>query len=249
MKKQTKLNDRWITFVKIVMDPWVLVLGISLVIVIRSLQDSEGFDINLFIILLIALISALLGGFFIKKWMDIHNEYLIINRGESSIKNLKLLYFNLLRVEKRIKTFIKKLDEKDPSYELHLTFFEELLDKCKILQEECITSISSWSDVIRDADAKTMLTRLNKLKERKNNITREIFELKKNFFESDAGERGTEEQFHKQLDQREFDLKELTKQITDFENRINESILSGMTGTMILKEANNSLSNFRIQEN
>ena len=249
MKKQTKLNERWIIFIKIMLDPWVLVLGASLVIIIHALQDTEGFNIHLYVILLIALLSSILGAFIIKKWIDIHNEDLVINRGKVSIKNLKLIYFNLLRTEKRIKACIRKLDKKDPAYDLTVTFFEEVIEKCHILQEECITSVSAWADVITDADAKTMLTQVFKLKDRKESLLREVHDLKKHFYESDAKDKVYDEQFERQLAQKEFDLNEVNNQLTEMENRINNSILSGMTGTSILKEANNDLRNFKTHEN
>ncbi len=249
MRKETKLNDRWITFIRIILDPWVLVLGASLVVIIHALQDTEGFNIHLYVILLIALLSTMLGAFFIKKWIDIHNENLLVNRGKASIKNLKLIYFNLLRSEKRIKAYIRKLDKKDPAYDLTVTYFEEVIEKCHILQEECITSVSAWADVITDADAKTMLTQVYKLKDQKESLQREVYELKKNFYESDAKDKVSDEQFERQLAQKEFDLNELNNRFTEMENKINNSILSGMTGTNILKEANNDLSNFNAQEN
>lgn len=249
MKKQTRLNDRWITFIKIILDPWIIILGIFLLLIISSVKHSENINIHLFAILLIAIISGIIGAVFIKKWIDLHDEHLLINRGASAIRNLKLIYFNLLRTEKRIRIYIKKLDENNPAYELADSFFEEIIEKCRMLQEECINSISIWSDLIKDADAKTILTNIYNLKERKEKLARDILQLKKDFFEAVDREKISDEDFEKQMAQKEFDLKELSSRILESEDRINHSILSGMTETTFIKDSNTSLSDFKIQEN
>ena len=52
MNRQTKLYDRWITFVRIIVDPWIIILSISLVILIVTVKHSESLTLHPFIIIL-----------------------------------------------------------------------------------------------------------------------------------------------------------------------------------------------------
>jgi len=249
MNRQTKLYDRWITFVKIIIDPWIIILSISLVILILTVKHSESLTLHPFIIILVALLSGLMGAVFIRKWIDMKDEKFTIIRGEQAIKNLKLIYFNLQRTERRIKIYIKKLNERNPDPELNKSYFEEIIEKCNMIEEECINAISLWSDLIEGSDARTILLNMFNLKEKEGNFKKNVLQLKKDFTEDSSELRMGEDEFLKQMDQKEFELKELTTQILKEEEKINHSILSGMTGTAFYKEANTSFTNFESQEN
>ena len=249
MNRQTKLYDRWITFVRIIVDPWIIILSISLVILIVTVKHSESLTLHPFIIILVALLSGLMGAVFIRRWMDLNDEKFTIIRGEQAIKNLKLIYFNLQRTERRIKVHIKKLNDRNMDPEINRYHFEEIIEKCNMIEEECINAISLWSDLIEESNARSILLNMFNLKEEEETLKKKIFQLKKDFMENPSESRMGEDEFLKQMDQKEFELKELTTQIVKEEEKINHSILSGMAGTAFYKEANSSFTNFESQEN
>jgi len=249
MKILTKILERWIIFVKIILDPWLIILSIVLVVLISAVVHAEKVTLQPFILILVSLLSGLLGAIFIRKWIDLNEEKPIIVRGEHAIKNLKLIYFNVQRTEKRIKLYIKKLNEENLNLDLIKLQFEEIVEKCTMVEEECINAISLWSDIIDKADAKNILLNMFTLKEKELNLKKSINQLKKEFKENPSEFRMDIETFEKQLDQKEFEIKELTQQILKKEDEINHSILSGMAGTAFYKDANTSFTDFQSQEN
>lgn len=236
MKNQTNLTERWITFVKIIFDPWILLASVALILLIRSGKNADIAFLRIILTILVALLSMIIGGLFIKKWMDIHNEKTLVLRGKLSIRSLKLLYFNLIQTENRTEKYIRKLKESDSNYELVKSNFEDIIEKCILLEEECINSIESWADIIEEANVKNIISKVKFLKAEIEKLEAEIGCLEKEVIEEIQAGDETGKDMVNQIEQKKNELNELRNQLLEKERKINASILSGMTGSYLPKD-------------
>jgi len=249
MKKQTKLADRWITFIKIILDPWIIVLSIFMTLLITTSSHAENTTLKPILIFLVAILSGLIGGIFMRKWTDLHDEILVIDRGKLAIKSLKLIYFNLVRTERRTKVYLRRLNENKSDFELIKSNIEEIVEKCKMLEEECITAIGDWSDLIGDANAKTVIANIYYLEEKKDAIKKEIKELEKEIVNNPELQGKEGEIVKNKLEQKEFEINELNAKLIRKEEELNNSILSGMTSTDFFPENVYAINDLKKQEN
>ncbi len=226
---------------KIFLDPWVVLLLIFLGLLVSFAGDAERITLKYVYSLLIILVSGLLGSVIMRKWIDLNEENLIVIRGKLAIRSLKLIFFNLLQTEKRTKNYIHKLDEKFLNYDLIKSNFEEIKEKCQILEEECINSIENWTDVIEEANVKTRLIFINKLKLEEEKLEEKLFTLNKILKEDTSIEDEKRDKLMKQIDQAEFELKEAKSNLIKKEHEINSSILSGMTNSHLSSDTVYSL--------
>jgi len=241
IKKQTKLYERWITFIKIIFDPWVVLLSIILVLLFIYAGDSEKIALKYIFALLVSIISGLLGAIIMRKWIDLNDENIMIVRGLLTIRSLKLMYQSLQQTENRIKKYIENLDESEKNFSLIKSNFEEVKEKCLLLKEECINSIENWTDIIDEANVKTRLSTLKKLKLEEEKLEGKIYILDKIIQEDKNIDENKQAQMRDRIEQIEIELKELRTNISLKENEINSSILSGLLDTSLPTESVYSL--------
>jgi hypothetical protein len=67
---------------------------------------------------------------------------------------------NIGIIKKRIQVYITRQNE-EQSKKSTILSFEELIEKCNILEREVINSIENWSDIIPDANISTKLEDIN----------------------------------------------------------------------------------------
>src|SRR5258706_2720185 len=105
------LKQRWGTFLSILFDPWVLILtGATLLLFFVSSNRTAGSDPALIAILnvLLTLSSGLLGGIVAKYWLDVSETTVLVARGKTAIRSLKLLLNNIDAFEKTADHYIKR---------------------------------------------------------------------------------------------------------------------------------------------
>lgn len=161
---QKKLKERWSTFINIILDPWVLILILGVItLILISSKTSGNESLKLLLTVLISIVSSVLGGLFVKRWSDINEEKIIVARGKSAIRSLKLLFQNIKMIENRVTKYIENLNTDKDDFELLKNQFEEVIEKCNMLGEENINSIEDWTDIIPEADITTQIGTLSEL--------------------------------------------------------------------------------------
>lgn len=231
MKDNLKsLKNRWLAFFKIIGDPWVIILFIGVILLIISssfLTISES--IKNILVVIISIVSSLLGGIFAKRWSDLNEENILIARGNSAIRNLKLLLLNIGQIEKRVSVYISRLKKENNEYELTKTYLEEIIEKCNILEEEVINSIENWTDIIPEANLKTQIGIVTELKSEIDRLSQQITELNKEL--NVTQESGAQEMTNlvDKLSSKEKELKDFKRKLWEKENELNTSVLSGLT--------------------
>ena len=241
IKKPTKLYERWITFIKIVFDPWAVMLTIFLFLLIRYAGDSDKIILKYIYTLLVAIISMLLGALLMRKWVDFMDENNLVIRGHLAIRSLKLIYLNLIQTEKRTRKYIDNLKEEKPNFELVKSNFEEMKEKCHLLQEECLNSIENWSDIIDEANVKSRLSTIHNYKLQEEKLEGKIYVLDKIMHEDKTLDDEKRGRLRDRMEQIEIELGEVRNQVAEKENEINASVLSGMINSSLKSDSVYSL--------
>lgn len=158
------LRKRWGVFLSIILDPWVIVLIASVISLFYFSVGQTNTTITSLLFVLITVTSSILGGRITKHWVDITEGGVVIARGKSAVRSLKLLLRNISALEERVAIFYERTDEIENHPEVTKRNYEEIQQTCNLLEEETVNSIENWTDIIPEADIKTQIGLISELK-------------------------------------------------------------------------------------
>jgi len=165
----SNIKENWRGFLSAIFDPWVLVLfGLTSgmlalsYLYAQSIASSSNSLIFPIFSSWIAISAGILGSKIAKGLSNRNQSQDLITRGCSTIRDLKLLFTNLVTLENRI-SFRLGQSTNLTSDSLRL-YCEEIIEKFTMLKEEIINSIEDWADVIPDAKLKSHIEVFNDLK-------------------------------------------------------------------------------------
>jgi DNA repair exonuclease SbcCD ATPase subunit len=205
------LKKRWGVFFSIIADPWTLVLIASVVLLFIFSGGQTNTTIRPLLFVLITISSAILGGRITKHWVDITEEGIVIARGKSAVRSLKLLLRNIFALEKRVAKFEDSTDEIKNHPEVVKRNYEEIQEICNLLEEETVNSIENWTDIIPEVDIKTKIGVISELKQ--------SLKVKEDELTKLNNTKGKSDKDRKKL---KAEVKEKKKQITSLERKIME---------------------------
>lgn len=157
-------KKRWAIFLTIIFDPWTLCfLFAAGFLLYKSLtQTNPSVSSTTLFTILITLTSAVLGGRVSKQWSDVTEGGILVARGKSAVRSLKLLLSTIISLDKRIDKYLTHEEIKQS--EVAKLTLEEIKERCNILAEESVSSIENWTDIIPEADVKTHIGIISDLK-------------------------------------------------------------------------------------
>jgi rubrerythrin len=224
-EKWEEFKNAWGDFIRILFSPSVLILILATIGLIIGNQTQEN---NPFfsktITFIISIFSGIVGALIAKKWIEINEAGILVTRGKSAIRGLKLLLLNINSLEQRVNVHLNRLIEKDPHSEIAKHNYEEIIEKCNSLEEEALNAVEEWEDIIPEANIKTKIGVISRLKGERGNLEEEIEKLKKQKEESDE----VSEELTKELEEKENELVEVKDELKSKEWELDNSILSGM---------------------
>jgi hypothetical protein len=233
-KNKQNLKEKWGSFFNVMFDPWVIIMLLATVAFINYSTQTEDKNLIAIITLIISLVSGLLGGIIANRWAQITELKVLVARGKSAIRSLKLILLNISNIEKRTKEYIACIDKENIEHKLITSNFEEVIEKCNILEEEIISSIENWTDIIPEvANLKTQIGLVSEMKLRQVELEGDISTLNKNI--ETVKEEGSKQkdELQKRLSDKESDLSKTRQKLRDAESKINTSVLSGLTSSPI----------------
>ena len=228
------LRHKWSSFLNVLLDPWVislLVLTIILWIYLNRISSNQSSNRDVIAILttIVSVVSGLLGGVIANRWSQMTEMKVLVARGKSAIRSLKLILLNISNVEKRTKEYIQIIDEENSEYKLIVSNFEEVIEKCNILEEEIISSIENWTDIIPEvANLKTQIGLVTEMKSEKLDLEEDIKMLKVKLRNGEEKTKEREE-LQKLLIEKEEELARTKDRLKNKEKRFNTTVLSGLT--------------------
>jgi hypothetical protein len=209
------LKTRWKIFIGIILDPWNLLAIVGLVLLFSVSSPGLNALTSGLISTLITFASAILGGRMTKQWVDITEGGIVIARGKAAVRSLKLLLRNTAALEARVVNFLSRKEEFEKHPEVTKRNYEEIIETCNLLEEETVSSIENWTDIVPEADIKTQIGIISELK---NTLSeKESDRQKLNQQLEDA--KGQSEQERTKL---KDEIKKKEKQITDLTREIAE---------------------------
>jgi len=153
----------------------------------------------------------------------------LVARGHSAIRSLKLILLNIAAVENRIKVNIDNLDKGNNEYKLIKSTYEEVIEKCNILEEEIVSSIENWTDIIPEiGNIKTQIGVLSEMKLKVLELDGEIKKSKKDIESVKEIEGKRKEELVKELKTRENELSKARAKLLEKEDELNRSVLGGI---------------------
>lgn len=233
-KNKQSLKDKWGNFLNVMLDPWVVIMLIATTAFIYYSTQTEDKNLLAIITLIISLLSGLLGGIIANRWAQMTELKVLVARGKSAIRSLKLILLNIVNIEKRTKEYITCIDKDNKEHKLITSDFEEVIEKCNILEEEIISSIENWTDIIPEvANLKTQIGLVSEMKMRQAELEGDISNLNNKI--TTVKEEGSKqkEELQKKLVDKETDLSKTRQKLREAESKINTSVLSGLTSTPI----------------
>lgn len=135
------LIQEWATFARIVLSPGIVLLILATLGLLWILQYTpKGMSspplIAAALTLIISLLSALAGSLITNRWNKITETGVLVTRGKSAIRGLKLLLLNLGALESRVKVHIERLDKSEDQGNIKSLVcqnFEDVVDRCNTL--------------------------------------------------------------------------------------------------------------------
>lgn len=249
-KNQQSLKVKWSHFLNILLDPWVIIMLGATIAFISYFSHTEDNNVKEILLLIITLISSLLGGIIANRWAQLTELKVLVARGKSAIRSLKLILLNVSNIEKRTKEYINSIDKDNMEHKLIISNFEEVIEKCNILEEEIISSIENWTDIIPEVEnIKTQIGLISDMKMKQVNLEDDIVNLKKQIVASKVDGDKQYEDLKAILNSKEEELISTKQRLESSEIKINTSVLSGLTYTptaAIINRIPNSLGNFKL---
>ena len=173
------LKDKWKAFFALTFDPWNLLLCIAVgSLFYLSIGENDRLNSSLSYIL-ITITSAILGGRISQQWSSISETGVLVARGKSAVRGLKLLLQNVATLEGRIRSFSINSNEIENNPQVVKRNYEEAIAICGLLQEETVSSIENWTDIVPDADIKSQIGEISKLKTQIHDREDELQQLEK----------------------------------------------------------------------
>jgi hypothetical protein len=225
------LGQKWNDFFFVLFDPWIVFLLLLVIgLIISTIFITEPI-VQTIITTLISVVSGLLGGIISYKWSQITEVKVLIARGKTAIRGLKLILLNIANIENRTKHYICSIDLENKEYKLIKNNFEEVIEKCNILEEEIISSIENWTDIIPEVhNLKTQIGILTEMKSKESNLELEIQKLNKELESVKEEDSDAIKALKTDLDAKVTELTLTKKKLVLKEAEMDKGIFSGFTG-------------------
>ncbi len=164
-------RDRWEDFVKIVWDPWIILLVVGTICLFIALGKQSSREVIAILTFIVSVASGILGGLLGKRWDDLVDEKVITARGKSATRDLKLLLRSVASLESRVRLYLARYvgapQEESQTPEVVKVYLEEIIERCNIIEEQVINATENWVDVVPDlANVSTQIGVITDLKEK-----------------------------------------------------------------------------------
>jgi len=224
-----ELKEQWGFFLRIVLNPWVIITGI-VIYILMNLSPEDGSSLSVVNNIFILLTSAVFGGITSKLWIDQVEEKVIVSRGKAAVRNLNLLLNNISSFEKRVNSYINKISSKEQSEDTIISYFEEIEERCNVLQEEVLNSIENWTDILPKANIQSQIGIITAIKGEKEGLEIDIEKLHKKIEENKGKSAEERRKLENQLSMKNQELSKVKKELREKEYKVAGSIVGRGAG-------------------
>lgn len=223
------LKERWKAFIKIVLDPVVFVLFPITAFLTWVLVGQTDRLIVVSLTLIISLLSGVLGGVLATKWEALTEKQVVETRGRSAVRSLKLLLGNIVALERRVNGYLKRQTDEsqreNQTPEVIKTYLEEVIARCLVLEDEVISSIENWTDIVPGADIKTQIGLIGELTSQIQQLMSNIQDLTSELEVTKGESREEAKRLRAEIEKKEDQLRETKRELRQRRISITGSIV------------------------
>jgi hypothetical protein len=209
LEKLKPFFTKWGVFLSITLDPMILALIILVVFLSElSVRQTEPRDpvVSTALTFMLSMISSVAGAIWYDKWNTLTNGKVLTARGKMAVRGLKLLIRHLNALQQRARKYLDRYNSdkfrNQLAEEVIRTYLEEIIHNSIVLQEECLSSIENWTDIVPEEDIYTKIGTISDLNQLVEAKEIEISSLKEVQVQSDDQKK----QLKERIAQREFEL-------------------------------------------
>jgi len=221
-------NEEWRVASEAVASPVTLLVLISTVILgWVAINQRDGLLAVIFT-LGTSVAAGILGAAIWDRWIRLTGRSILVDKGKSAIRSLKLLWRNLNACQGRVTTYLDRR-KTGVTGEIVNTWLEEEIQRLATLQEEALDAISSWTDIIPQADVTAQLAPYRELQASVLTLKTAKEELEADLKRVSGVDTERALDLNRQFRKREAELEEVEKQLVTESVRLGTSVLSGLS--------------------
>lgn len=224
------LKEKWEHFLQIIFDPWVLIFLVATLVFVWIAAGQTDQTLIAVLSVLISISSSIVGGVITKNWLDLTEGRVLVARGKSAIRSLKTLLANIADLERRVSQHLSRHTDNSLEVDVVKNSFEEIIGRCNVLEEEAINSIENWTDIIPEAEVKTQIGLISRLREEKTGLENDIKQLRTHVEDVKEKSDAEKEELRKALWEKEKKLSETEAQLLKEQRKVDSGVLSGLPG-------------------
>jgi len=222
-------NEEWRVASEAVVSPATLVVLISTVILgWVAINQRDGLLAAIFT-LGTSVAAGILGAVIWDRWIRLTGRSVLVDKGKSAIRSLKLLWRNLNACQGRVTTYLDRR-KTGVTGDVVNTWLEEEIQRLATLQEEALDAISNWTDIIPEADVTAQLAPYRELQASVLTLKTAKEELEADLKRVSGVDTERALELNRQFRKREAELEEVKKQLAAEAVRLGTSVLSGLSG-------------------
>ncbi len=228
---------KWGVFVSIILDPWTLCFIILTIFLGYHITLQKDPTILTLFSILLSLSSAVVGARILKEWVDITEGGIVVARGKSAVRGLKLLLNSIIALDKRIDQFSQQEHNKETITPIIINIIDELRGRCNLMAEEAVNSIENWTDIIPEADVKSQIGIISELKSNLESSNLDLGSLKKELSDTKGKSSEDIKKLERKVKDKELEIIQLQKQVRDSQISFGTSgygLLNTTSGTLFM---------------
>lgn len=208
---------RWGAFLGTIFDPWALVLAITTVSSGMSAVKTTPAVASGLLTLLTSISAGLLGGRIAQRWAALVDESVIAARGKSAVRGLKLQLVGAADLERRTRLFLQRCEAPTGTgvsngFSVPMAL-EEVVDRCRLLEEQLLSSIEDWTDIVPEADIKTKIGEITKLASQIDQLSGDILATRKELDDAKVESAFERQKLKDELERKEKVLRETKNEL------------------------------------
>jgi len=223
-------NEEWRVASAAVVSPATLVVLISTVILgWVAINQHDGLLLAAIFTLGTSVAAGILGAVIWDRWVRLTGRSVLVDKGKSAIRSLKLLWRNLNACQGRVTTYLDRR-KTGVTGDVVNTWLEEEIQRLATLQEEALNAISNWTDIIPEADVTAQLAPYRELQASVLTLKTAKEELEADLKRVSGVDTERALELNRQFRKREAELEKVNKQLAAEAVRLGTSVLSGLSG-------------------
>lgn len=152
-------------------------------------------------------------------------------------RGLNTLLSNVIGMERRVRVYLQRFTDtkykKDVSSEVLKTYFEEIVEACVSLEEKVINSIEDWTDILPDAEIKSVVDLIRDLKEKYSNSISELKKVNDALQETRVKSAKSDAEIDKLIDEKKKITEELKRIDREVQDKTRQVGIPGISGSLI----------------